>query len=205
VSGLGVGFFPAFMEKDGLLEIIAKGMIGGLAGWAVVFILYLVLVAPKKAWDSLRPIVIKIPNQTSSPEIRQEHIEKHAVSIFVKNKSTFNSVFCAVFVSELPGVTGAALPWQIYSGNIPREDQHQVGLADWHIWPGVQDIHSIRILSERGGHWASVNQITLPERDHKIKILVRSPGLSDTYAWCRVFINSQNRLVIENTRAPNDH
>ena len=190
------------MTDNTLPDLLLRGLVGAATGGVFAFTFYLIFVAPLKAFGSMRPTVIKINKQISEPEIVQSAIEKNVVSIVVKNRSSLQSIYCTVSILEIPGKDGLALPWQIYSSNIPQNDEHHIELASWFFQKGNRENDNIRILAERSGMFASANQISLPQTGNEICIIVRSPGIRDIKAWCKIWVDQQQkRLMLEKIEA----
>jgi hypothetical protein len=195
VAAFGSTWSPSMMSGNTWHDVLLRSAMGGAAGCFTIFLGYLVFVAPWKAWNSIRPLQIKVTSQVSNPSIVQAVIDKHTVSIEVKNRSSLQSIFCTVEVLEAPALSGIALPWQIYSGNIPIGDKHNVILAYWFFRKDNRETDAIRILAEHTGSFAESSMIQIPQNGAIICLGVRSPDLPEHKIWCHVWVDQASKKL----------
>lgn len=183
----------------GQIMILAFAAAG--AAGLTAFLINLLAFAPWKAWLAMNPLRLIVTQQTSSPTIVQGAGEKHVVSVIVKNRSPANSVYCTVSISDIKGRDDISLPWQIYSANIPANDEHLVPLAQWFLWEGSPESYNISVLNERSGTFATATMIQLPQSGAELCILARARDYPEIKCWCRVWVE-HNGLGLKKIDAP---
>ncbi len=183
-------------------DVCFRGILGGAAGWAVMFLIYLFLVAPLKAWNAEHPLAIKIKKQKSRYQITQGGIHRHSVFIVLQNKSPLMSVRCSLLVKEA-SIENHKMPWPVYTSNIPPNDEHKVELAVWFFWKNNRENYPILIFAERAGAFAEANQLSLPQSGADIILAIQSVDFPEITAKCRLVVDLENEnLVLEKL---NDH
>jgi len=206
LAGVGSLAFPHHVVGNRWLGVLEKGALGGLAGWSIVFLLYLLVVAPKKAFSTLNPVALKIKSKISVSDMEQKKTDKDVVFISLINSSSLTSIYCRVFVVELSVIELSEGMEKrrkrlIHSCNIPRENECKVQLADLRYWrSGSGDCnYEITFNSERGiKDDLSIVHLNPKNNRLEFKILIESQGLSDITQWCRVFVdNAEERLVLK--------
>ena len=182
-------------------DLLLYACAGAGAGWMIAFLWNAIFMAPSKARFAINPLCLIVRDQVSNPTMVQSVIEKHVVSITIKNRSPVGSLYCTVSISEIKGKAGVSLPWQIYSANIPANDEHQVPIAQWFFWELERENNDISILNERPGTFLSATMVQLPQSGAELCVSARSPDHPETRSWCRVWVE-HHRLAIKRIETP---
>ena len=176
-------------------NITLQGVIWALVvAWAIGLLWNAVFLAPRKAWRAVYPLSIEIAELMQRPEIVQETLEKHTVSVIVKNGSSAKSLQCTVVVSTITGANSGLVPRFIYTSNIPRNDEHRVDVANWFFNGGRQN-DNIRISNNAPG-FAEASMLFIPQDGVDLCLSARAPGLLEAKLWCRIRVHN-HRLLIE--------
>jgi len=194
-------FMPGWMISHLGPSTTLHTVIGGIGlAWVIALLLNAVSLAPIKAWRSIYPLSIKIAEKTQTPQMVQQTLQRHTVSVIVKNRSPVQSLQCNVVVSSIEGANSNRTPWSIHTSNVPRSDEHRVDVANWFYNDGRQS-DDIRIFNEKQGPFAEASMLSFPQSGAEMCLSVRSPSLRDSTFWCRIRVQDR-RLLIERIPAP---
>jgi hypothetical protein len=189
------GAFGLKMSAETAGQTMLFALAAAGAAGLIAFLVNLLAFAPRKAWLAMNPLLLVVERQISDFTMVQTNLQRHLVYVTIRNRSPATSVYCTISVAEVKNRHGVPLPWQIYSSNIPANDEHMVPLAQWFYWEIEREDDNILILNERSSTFASANMIQIPA-GADLSILARSPSCPDKEVWCRVRVE-QKRLVLE--------